>query len=90
MKFLILIAICISCVASFLIDPLLTIEWESFKAKHSKIYKTVEEEALRFDTWKSNLKFIAEHNAKADQGVHSFWVAMNKFGDLVGFVLKRF
>jgi hypothetical protein len=28
------------------------------------------------------LKFIASHNNEADSGKHTFWLAMNRFGDM--------
>ena len=39
-------------------------------------------EAERFGIWKSNHAFIEAHNAKADAGEVSFWLALNRFGDL--------
>ncbi len=35
--------------------------------------------------WESNLKTVQEHNLKADIGVYTFWLGMNKFADLVKF-----
>lgn len=38
---------------------------------------------IRFNIWKSNLAYINKHNQEHAKGVHSFDLAMNKFGDLV-------
>ena len=83
MKYLVLFVVCFSLATSFVINDLLLHDWESFKTTHGKKYDGEEEEKLRFGIWKSNLKFVTEHNAEADQGKHTFWVAINKFADLV-------
>ena len=57
-------------------------EWENFKIYHKKFYSSSVEEFKRFNIWKSNLDFINQHNKQADNGVHSFWLKMNQFGDL--------
>jgi C1A family cysteine protease len=57
-------------------------EWNLFKNVHSKNYASNDEELRRFNIWKSNLDFIKKHNEDADKGLHTFWVKMNKFGDL--------
>lgn len=33
--------------------------------------------------WESNLKTVEEHNAKADQGLYTYWLGMNQFADKV-------
>lgn len=55
--------------------------WNKFKEEHNKIY-TVEEESLRREIFQKNLEFIREHNKKASNGLATFQVSMNKFGDL--------
>jgi len=57
-------------------------EWNLFKISYSKTFKSDDEELRRFNIWKSNLDFIKKHNEDADNGLHTFWVKMNKFGDL--------
>jgi hypothetical protein len=32
--------------------------------------------------WEKNLKYIEKHNKEADAGKHTFWLAMNKYGDM--------
>jgi cathepsin L len=36
----------------------------------------------RFSIWRSNLDYVKKHNSEADAGHHTFWLKMNKFGDL--------
>jgi len=33
-------------------------------------------------TWESNLKYVDQHNAEAESGIHTFTLKMNKFGDM--------
>jgi|688.fasta_scaffold1375524_1 cathepsin L len=88
MKFSALLFVtCLSLASSFIINDPLVHVWESFKTRHGKKYDGEVEEKLRFGIWKSNLKFVEQHNAEADQGKHTFWVAINKFADLVKFSL---
>jgi cathepsin L len=35
------------------------------------------------DIWESNLKIVEEHNIQADLGVHTYWLGMNEYADLV-------
>ena len=39
-------------------------------------------------TWESNLKYIQNHNLEADRGVHTFWLGMNEYGDMVWLFLN--
>jgi len=80
MKFV--LALLIVALASNVSGQGLLKEWSLFKKTHSKVYSSNEEENLRFGIWKSNLDYVSKHNSEADNGIHSFWLAMNKFGDL--------
>jgi cathepsin L len=51
--------------------------FEQFKRDHNKVY-SVEEEAVRFVNFKSNLDWIRQHNTEG----HSYTVGMNHMGDL--------
>jgi hypothetical protein len=54
-------------------------EW---KAEHGKSYNAVGEEERRYAAFRDNLRYIDEHNAAADAGVHSFRLGLNRFADL--------
>uniref|UniRef100_A0A0E0PEY1 Oryzain alpha chain n=1 Tax=Oryza rufipogon TaxID=4529 RepID=A0A0E0PEY1_ORYRU len=54
-------------------------EW---KAEHGKNYNAVGEEERRYAAFRDNLRYIDEHNAAADAGVHSFRLGLNRFADL--------
>ena len=42
------------------------------------------------EIWESNLKIVEEHNLQADFGVHTYWLGMNKYADLVYFYSVNF
>ncbi|GKV49006.1 hypothetical protein SLEP1_g55780 [Rubroshorea leprosula] len=52
--------------------------FESWMAKHGKIYHTVEEKLHRFDIFKDNLNHIDETNKR----VTNYWLGLNHFADL--------
>lgn len=52
--------------------------FESWMAKHGKIYETIEEKLRRFDIFKDNLKHIDERN----KAVSNYWLGLNEFADL--------
>ncbi|XP_050499586.1 cathepsin L-like proteinase isoform X3 [Diabrotica virgifera virgifera] len=56
--------------------------WENFKVKHGKAYKNPIEERVRFSVFQSNLKLINEHNAKYEQGLVGYTMAINQFADI--------
>lgn len=56
-------------------------EWEAWKEEHGRVYESDDIELRCQITFESNMKFIEEHNAHADE--HGYTVKMNKFGDLV-------
>ena len=33
--------------------------------------------------WESNLEIVQEHNIEADLGVHTYWLGMNAYADMV-------
>jgi len=69
-------------------------EWEAWKQQHGKSYSTnseartelgeltEDEESIRRKVWLENRAAIEEHNRQFNEGVHTFHLAMNKFGDL--------
>ena len=40
--------------------------------------------SCRRGVWEQNLVTIRKHNLEADRGVHTFWLGMNEYGDMVG------
>lgn len=48
----------------------------------SKVYKSLREEKLRFQIFKSNLQTINEHNARYENGEESYFLGVNQFADL--------
>ena len=40
--------------------------------------------------WEDNLKKVQEHNLQADLGVHTHWLGMNKYADMVKFDWNMF
>jgi len=79
MKFTLLILAVTIAVASASQSPLR--EWIRFKQTHAKTYEK-EEDKVRFNLWSSNKQAVIKHNAEADSGKHTFWLAMNKFADM--------
>jgi cathepsin L len=57
-------------------------EWTNFKLTHNKKYASTQEELHRFNIFLSNSAFVKRHNVEANQGLHTYTVEMNKFGDL--------
>lgn len=54
-------------------------EW---MATHGRSYNGIGEEERRYQVFRDNLRYIDEHNAAADAGVHSFRLGLNRFADL--------
>jgi C1A family cysteine protease len=52
--------------------------FEGFRSQHGKSYKSGFEAEARYQIFKKNIDFIAEHN----KGDHSYTVGMNQFGDM--------
>merc|ERR1719147_397147 len=53
-------------------------EFESFKKAHGKVYKSLQEEEMRFKHFQDNLVKIEKHNAEG----HSWRMGVTKFADL--------
>lgn len=80
MKFLLLVVL--AMLASVQADLELMKEWETYKFEHKKTYATMAEELMRHAIWKSHREYVMRHNAEADKGVHTYWLAVNKFADM--------
>lgn len=70
-----------SCAASY--EPLAGV-FASWMRQHGKSYSN-EEFVFRWNVWKENMKLIEEHN-KSNK---TFFLAMNKFGDLTNAEFNR-
>ncbi|XP_066259253.1 cathepsin L-like proteinase [Euwallacea similis] len=57
-------------------------EWANYKAKFGKVYASDAEHQVRYEAFKGNLQKIQEHNAKYDQGLVTWYMAVNDFTDL--------
>ncbi|XP_072316931.1 protein CTLA-2-beta-like [Eucyclogobius newberryi] len=66
-------------------DTDLDLQFKEWKKTHDKVYSTPEEEAERRAIWEKTRKRVEAHNKEADQGLHSFWMGMNHFSDLVSY-----
>lgn len=50
--------------------------------EHKKAYETSMEELARYHIWTANKEYVARHNSEADKGMHTYWLAVNKFADM--------
>ncbi|KAG8066470.1 hypothetical protein GUJ93_ZPchr0004g39587 [Zizania palustris] len=56
--------------------------YAQWATEHGKNYNAVGEEERRYQVFKDNLRYVDQHNAAADAGVHSFRLGLNRFADL--------
>ena len=90
------LALAFTCTLAF--DAKLNNFWTLWKNTHNKVYSAAEDTARyvvdrlirsvhRFVSsraiWEGNLKTVQSHNLQADLGVHTYWLGMNKYADLV-------
>ncbi|XP_046346974.1 digestive cysteine proteinase 1-like isoform X2 [Haliotis rufescens] len=57
-------------------------EWQIFKNTHGKMFRDFDTESQRYETFKDNLQYIADHNTLYKKGVSSFYVGINQFSDM--------
>lgn len=77
MKLLLVAVYFVGCHAAFLHQ-----EWNDFKLTHNRSFSGAEEEKLRLQIFLTNKKFIEEHNKRFNDGLESFEMGMNMFGDM--------
>ncbi|KAK7605219.1 hypothetical protein V9T40_007077 [Parthenolecanium corni] len=82
MKILILLALVAATQAVSFID-LVREEWSIFKLHYSKKYDNNVEDGFRMKIYMDNKHKIYEHNKLYEQGLVSFKMEMNHFGDLL-------
>ncbi|XP_069485151.1 cathepsin S-like [Ambystoma mexicanum] len=75
------LALLASLLAGALAAEFLDSEWQAWKTKFDKKYKTAGEEVLRRERWESTWKMVMQHNKLADQGKKSYWMGINHFSD---------
>jgi cathepsin L len=68
--------------SSFALHIDITLQWAKFKKEHNKQYESSLHDLTRFKIFESNWNYIDAHNREANAGKHTFWLEMNKFGDL--------
>ncbi|XP_050727206.1 procathepsin L-like isoform X2 [Eriocheir sinensis] len=68
-------------VAAAVATPTLN-EWQQFKARYGKQYRSTKEESYRQSVYEQNQEFINSHNEQYENGLVSFTLAMNQFGDM--------
>merc|ERR1719201_1514408 len=56
--------------------------WEKFKLEHVKAYPQREEEEVRKDIFRANLRKIEAHNEREEQGLETWRMAVTQFADL--------
>ncbi|XP_014215152.1 cathepsin L1-like [Copidosoma floridanum] len=94
--FLVATAAAVHSAAIYEVD--VTDEWELYKLQYNKNYESPTEEKKRFKIFMDNRQKIVRHNKRYEQGLVTFSMAMNKFGDMTvcefsskvnGFVMSR-
>lgn len=58
-------------------------EWETFKMRHNKSYATEDEDRFRMKIWMDNKHKIAKHNQRAANGLKTYTLRMNEYGDVL-------
>lgn len=76
MKILILFGLISICAASSLIH-----DWVDFKVLHGRRYRSPVEEQYRFKVFLKNQEKINEHNKRYEEGLETYHMGMNHFGD---------
>jgi len=83
MKLVLLFLPILGCAAAANYQNLLTAEWDSFKAVHSKTYTDPQEEKFRMKIYMENKLKVELHNSKSALGNSSYLMKMNKYGDML-------
>ncbi|GAB6027586.1 hypothetical protein CHUAL_001829 [Chamberlinius hualienensis] len=83
LKFFALCLVLLGAEASVTFDDVLLEEFNLFKLQYGKTYENREEEQYRMDIYINNRLSIASHNQQYHQGLVTFEMGMNKFGDLL-------
>jgi len=82
MKFFILLLLIAIASANFFSEDEIATSFEEFKQIYNKQYNNEEQETFRKEIFAYNLEYIVKHNIEADNGIHSFRLAVNNFADM--------
>ncbi|XP_073423317.1 cathepsin K-like isoform X2 [Dendrobates tinctorius] len=63
-------------------DDALDSEWKQWKKTFQKQYNGKSDEVMRRLIWEKNYKYITNHNMEYSQGLHTYTLGMNQFGDM--------
>jgi hypothetical protein len=89
MKCLIVLAL-VYTVSAFRLSPeVVEREFTRFQREFGRQYNGVDEKQFRLEIFEDNLNRIYEHNLNADNGVHSFRLAVNQFADMTNEEFRR-
>ncbi|KAG1670243.1 Cathepsin L [Nymphon striatum] len=58
-------------------------EWNLFKVRHDKSYKSPLVEQFRRKIYNQNRWKVVKHNQRYEKGIHSYRLEMNQFGDML-------
>ncbi|XP_073495663.1 cathepsin K-like isoform X2 [Phyllobates terribilis] len=70
-------------------DDALDSEWEQWKKTFQKQYNGKSDEVMRRLIWEKNYKYITNHNMEYSQGLHTYTLGMNQFGDMTSEEVAR-
>jgi len=85
MRCLLLLAFVVAAVSAAAVSyrDVVEEEWEAFKLKHNKAYQDESEERFRMKIFMENKHKIAKHNQRAANGLKTYSLGMNKYGDIL-------
>jgi cathepsin L len=75
--------VAVASAASITYQDIIFEEWAAFKAEHNKRYADSNEESFRMKVFMENKHKIAKHNQRASNGLHTYSLGMNKYGDML-------
>nr|AKO90279.1 cathepsin L1 [Tigriopus japonicus] len=83
MKFLVALSLLVSTASAVSFFEVVVEEWEAWKYIHGQNYSTPAEEKFRMKVFMENKNKVAKHNNRAHRGLHTYFLKMNKYGDLL-------
>lgn len=83
MKYLALLVFIVATVGAVSFFDLVKEEWNTFKLEHGKVYDNEMEDKFRMKIYAENKHVIAKHNQRYQQGLVSYSLKQNKYGDML-------